>query len=96
MVHPTIRFMPTAVDFVTETDDGVTAAIAESKDYLLGVWAAAWPGAPDEEMRKALGLSARTWIPVGMGIVVPAQCVMEILESPRLMQQRDQLRRAPL
>jgi hypothetical protein len=92
MVRPTIRFLPTAVDFVSATDDGVTAAITESKDYLLGVWAAAWPGAPDEELRKALGLTDRTWVPVGMGIVVPAERVLEILRSPPLIQERNQLR----
>jgi hypothetical protein len=56
MVRPTIRFFPTAVDFVTATDDGVTAAITESKDYLLGVWTAAWPGVPDDAMRNVLVL----------------------------------------
>jgi hypothetical protein len=92
MVRPTIRFRPTAVDFVSDQDDGVTAAIAESKDYLLGVWVAAWPGVPDDEMRKALGLSDRTWIPVGMGIVIPGERVLDILNSTALTQERHQLR----
>jgi hypothetical protein len=83
MVRPTIRFMARAEPHQVET-----AAILESRDYLLGVWVAAWPGNPDPTLAVSLGLESKTWIPVGIGIVVPAQRILEILELPAVVLER--------
>ena len=63
-------------------------AFAEGRDYLLGVWIAAWPGKVDETTAKARGLPDETWVPVGMGIVVPAKNVWELIMHPDRMAER--------
>jgi hypothetical protein len=76
MVRPTIRFMAHELD---DNEDSI--AIAEARDYLLGVWIAAWPGKADKHLRQAKGLDSTAWIPVGMGIVVESQKIIDILKN---------------
>jgi hypothetical protein len=52
--------------------------------YLLGVWHGAWFGEPAQVIAGPKGST----IPSGMGIVVPAQRLEEILNQPRLMRLR--------
>lgn len=59
---------------------------------LLGVYCGAWEGPPTDELAKARGWSPNTRIPAGMGIVVPATRISEIiLGDPRLKKQRDEI-----
>lgn len=58
---------------------------------LLGVWQASWRAPPDEikgALTGTMGLS----VPVGMGIVVPAQHIIEILEEPDMARARKEVR----
>jgi hypothetical protein len=82
-IRPTIEFM--AKDTKVDID---SLAHAEGRDYLLGVWIAAWPGKPDKILAAAKKLHQTTWIPVGMGIVVPASAIKHILESYDLVEAR--------
>jgi hypothetical protein len=82
-IRPTIEFM--AKDTKVDID---SLAHAEGRDYLLGVWIAAWPGNPDKILAAAKKLHQTTWIPVGMGIVVPASAIKHILESYDLVEAR--------
>jgi hypothetical protein len=61
---------------------------AECRDYLLGVWIAAWPGKPDKILAKARQLQQDIWIPVGMGIVVPASVLYDLLHRPDIAEKR--------
>jgi hypothetical protein len=47
---------------------------------LLGLWQGAWDAPPDEVMAAEHGKEVR--VPVGMGIVVPAHRILEVLEMP--------------
>jgi hypothetical protein len=98
VVRPTVRFTAEHVP------DGLSPhapqpklleslAFAESRDFLLGVWIASWPGPPDNLMRTALGLPKDAWVPVGMGIVAPAQRIVEILRSTGLSDEREKMRK---
>jgi hypothetical protein len=56
---------------------------------LLGVWQGSWDAQPDEVLAIEQGTVR---VPVGMGIVVPAQKLIDLLELPELQVQR-QVRR---
>lgn len=96
MVRPTVRFVAEHVA------DGLdvwsrpptmpgSLTFAESRDFFLGVWIAAWPGPPDDAMRKALNLTKDAWVSVGMGIVVPAERLLEIIRSDQVSEDRRSL-----
>lgn len=83
MVRPTIKHM------VTEHDDQQESlAISEGRDFLLGVWTAAWPGRPDKILGEARGVSQSTWVPVGMGLVVPCIRILDIIRRTDLIEER--------
>ena len=43
--------------------------------FLLGVWQGSWEG-------RAIGIQGAPRVPVGMGVVTPAEKLMELLDSP--------------
>jgi hypothetical protein len=47
---------------------------------LLGVWHGSWDAQPDEVLAVEQGSTLR--VPVGMGVVVPAQKLIDLLELP--------------
>jgi hypothetical protein len=54
---------------------------------LLGLWQAAWD-APAGEMLTAEHGRQNT-VPIGMGIVVPASKIIEVLELPAVQKKRE-------
>ena len=60
---------------------------ADAETTLLGVWQAAWTGPPDNTL-AAVRPGPHT-VPVGMGIVVPAEKVVELFESKELKEFRN-------
>jgi hypothetical protein len=63
----------------------MTRALAAREDIkLLGLWQASWDAPPDEVM---VGRGVR--VPVGMGIVVPAQKIIDTLEQEELVEMRN-------
>jgi hypothetical protein len=73
---------------VTEMSTGTGRVAAYSHDvFLLGIWQGAWDGIAGEVMTEQLRRS-NARIPVGMGVVIPARRIMEILNSPALEQER--------
>jgi hypothetical protein len=53
---------------------------------LLGVWQASWDASPDEALAAQVGKAVT--VPVGMGIVVPSQRLTEILQMPKVKDDR--------
>jgi hypothetical protein len=82
-IRPTIEFLAKDKKVGMES-----LSHAEGRDYLLGVWIGAWPGKPDKTLEEARKLHQDAWIPVGMGMVVPASAIKYILESPKLVEAR--------
>ena len=70
-------------------------SIAATRDAvrLLGLWQGAWEARPDQvlglEKKKTADEDIR--VPVGMGIVVPYQKILEVLDMPELKDQRSKL-----
>jgi hypothetical protein len=58
---------------------------------LLGLWQGSWDAPPDQVMAIQSGQSVR--VPVGMGIVVPAQRIEETLQIPGLQEMRERIRK---
>jgi hypothetical protein len=58
---------------------------------LLGIWQAAWEAPAGEVV--AVDRGQQLTVPVGMGVVVPAARIVEILELPHLKEPRDAARK---
>lgn len=88
-IRPTLEFRARA-KFKRARDNAGPPSIVhgEGRDYLLGVWIAAWPGKLTKKIAAVRGLPLDTWTPVGMGIVVPAKNVEELLFNPDRMRER--------
>jgi hypothetical protein len=82
------------VDDLITRDDGtkVPAKIPLSEAYLLGLFQAAWFLPPDEVVRRDFGATTRDTVPVGLGIVVPAQNIIDLLESAPVKAHREAFR----
>jgi hypothetical protein len=65
-------------------------AVAMWHLHLLGVWQGAWDAPPDEVLGAELGKEVR--VPVGMGVVVPADHIHGILEGAELKAMRGSIR----
>jgi hypothetical protein len=85
MVRPTID----VEDMLTRGGATVSIRAARHDLYLLGVWQAAWDAPPSEIMRAGRN---NIQVPVGMGVVVPAGRIREILDAPELKAHRERAR----
>ena len=56
---------------------------------LLGIWQAAWDAPPTEIL--GAGRPSGTRVPVGMGLVVPAYRIIEVLEKQELKDMRNKI-----
>jgi hypothetical protein len=55
--------------------------------WLLGMWQASWPRKPDEELLEGVSLPKTVKVSVGIGIVVPAPFIAEVLQSKEMREQ---------
>jgi hypothetical protein len=82
----------------TRTDDGkletqkIPVRMARHDIYLMGIWQAAWDAPPSEVMAMEHGRGIQ--VPVGMGVVVPAYRLLELLNKPELAMAREQRKKA--
>jgi hypothetical protein len=89
MVRPTLRHYVHELNNVAGgIDVDESLAISEGRDYLLGIWTAAWPGRPDAILGTARGLDQSVSVPVGMGLVVPCYKIIDILKRDDLVKER--------
>jgi hypothetical protein len=57
--------------------------------FLLGIYQSAWDGRPGEVLEKDRNLSGKGFrVPVGMGTVVPAWKIIDILDYAELKEPR--------
>lgn len=56
---------------------------------MLGVWQGAWEAPPDEVLAAQAGEDVK--VPVGIGIVVPFQRIIETLDMPEAKSQRAEI-----
>ena len=89
MVRPTLRhYVHELNNVVGGLDVDESLVISEGRDYLLGVWTAAWPGKPDAILGTARGLDQSVSVPVGIGLVVPGYKILQILDRDDLQTER--------
>ncbi len=69
-----------------------TALVTDHDLGLLGVWQGAWDASPDEVRATSLGHDVR--VPVGMGVVVPASKLSEVLVMDAMKKDREARKRA--
>src|SRR5262249_43236784 len=75
------------------TAQGPVATLLPRKDIgLLGIWQGAWDARADEVRTASIGHELR--VPVGMGVVIPAYKLVEILETAPLKEARDKLKQS--
>lgn len=55
--------------------------------YLLGLWVGAWDAPPGETLAEQVGGNVR--VPVGMGVTIPAERIIDVLNCDALRQQRE-------
>jgi hypothetical protein len=70
----------------TEEGREFTARMLNREIFLLGLWQSSWDAPPDEIMAIERGENIR--VPVGMGVVVPADKILALLEIPQLEELR--------
>lgn len=78
-----------------------TQPLAYGAVFLLGLWMASWSGIPDDEIKKEVEKKVKQnnrpvrdialKVPIGMGIVVPAYKILEILDMPELKKIRREI-----
>jgi hypothetical protein len=75
-----------AFQFKTETfpESEKALGVADGREYLLGVWSANWEGEASEALATAVKMHQSFQVPVGMGMVVPAYRIQEILLLPEV------------
>ncbi len=66
---------------------GLYARLSRVDLVLLGVWQGAWDAKTDAVLTADRGKEMR--VPVGMGVVVPAAKLIEVLEMPKLKKERE-------
>lgn len=64
-----------------------------SRVFLLGVWQGSWAEDPSQILVSDVTRRGNVRVPVGMGVVVPADRIMEILEMPKFVKKRDKVRK---
>lgn len=62
--------------------------------WLLGLWQASWPLKPGEDLIEGAGVPEGSKVGVGIGIVVPAPFIQDVLDMPQIKEQREQAKRA--
>jgi hypothetical protein len=87
-VRPTINILRTG----DNTDEVPTITVARPTVHLLGIFQAAWDAPPSEVL--AIGRGKPITVPVGMGIVVPAHKLIELLGTPKMSAAREALKKA--
>lgn len=58
--------------------------------WLLGMWQASWPLEPDQALIEGAGLGQGVKVSVGIGLVIPAPYIVDVLLEPGIRNQREE------
>ena len=83
--------MHASPDAAPDTPETINLVAYMEEVSLLGIWQAAWEAPAGEVV--AVDRGRQMTVPVGMGVVVPAARIVDILELPELKEPRDAARR---
>ena len=62
--------------------------------WLLGLWQSSWPRKAEQDLIESADLSDDVKVSVGVGLVVPATFIQEVLDMPEIGEQRAHRKRA--
>ncbi len=82
--RPTISWGPINLD----RGEKAYAALPQAKMFLLGLFQGAWFAPPDRPLAESVQAKQGAIVPVGVGIVVPAYKIIELLETQRMREDR--------
>jgi hypothetical protein len=90
-VRPTASFSTLPPNVLLDLRSGPEAgdylvSVPVQRLFLLGLWSSSWDAPPDEVFAAQAGPGNR--VPVGIGVVVPAQKIRETLDLPELVEMR--------
>lgn len=66
------------------------ALAGKLEPFLFGLWQSSWDAPPGQVLGFEVGKNVR--VPVGMGVVVPAQKIVDTLNQPELVEMRKQVK----
>ena len=69
--------------------DKWSGVLPRNRALLMGLWQGSWDAPPDEIMAAEIQRGAR--VPIGIGVVIPIDKVMEVLDLPNLKLRRQKL-----
>ncbi len=69
----------------------VYTSVGSENLYFLGIWHGSWNAPPDEITQVTMGISGAVRVSLGMGIVVPAKKLIELLEVPEVLKNRNNI-----
>jgi hypothetical protein len=67
----------------------MSALLPRADIRLLGIWQCSWDAPPDEVLMIEQGNSLR--VPLGMGVVIPTEKLIDIFELPREQSRREEI-----
>lgn len=71
-------------DLKLDNGRSIEVTLPEAKVMLLGLFSGAWFLPPDDALKGTVYARTTDKVPVGIGIVVPADKILEVLELPEL------------
>jgi hypothetical protein len=94
-IRPTTRVSLLPQNFLVDprsaSPEDYSGAVPMQKLFLLGLWTNSWDAPPDEVLAAQTGTQNR--VPVGIGIVVSAQKIVETLEQQEVKDLRAKIKR---
>jgi hypothetical protein len=79
----------TKLPCLKSTEDDISGErLAISDVFLIGIWWGAWNFHPDQVLATERGLSKDNRVSLGVGIVIPATKILELLELPEMQKKR--------
>jgi hypothetical protein len=95
-VRPTVR-----IDEIPWRKEQISVLLPRAAIYLLGVWTSAFDERPTETLASELALmnderpAPSVRVPIGMGLVTPADRIVELLEQEPLKREREAILKTP-
>jgi hypothetical protein len=84
-----VRNSVSITDIPEEIAGVKSVMVTESSLHLLGIFQSAWFLEPDSAARQLARVRTGEVVPVGLGVVVPSQKIMDILEMDSLKKERE-------
>jgi hypothetical protein len=76
--------------YPNQSGQAQTVLVPTRDIFLLGLYMGAWFLPPDHPLHETYGTEEGDTVPVGIGMVVPADRIIELLNEPELKDRREE------